>query len=187
MEQPPRRVGKRLIGRFLLMRIGLGTLTLIVLTVSAVFWVKDLGYNPEEQHAQALNVLNFGAISMTMSARFARKSAFHCRTFHGNPLACWSYAIMTVLQVFITYTPGLNSTIFSQSGMDGLQWGIVALYMLVTCIVMETEKAVRNYLTYLKYDTDDVEYGMFDAPPEEQEKVVLPSEVHRFGRNELQK
>lgn len=186
MEQPPRRVGKRLIGRFLLMRIGLGTLTLIVLIISSVFWVKDLGYNLEEQHAQALNVLNFGAISITMSARFARKSAFHSRTFHGNALAWWSYGIMTVLQVFITYTPGLNSTIFSMTSMDGKQWGIVALFMLVTFIVMETEKALRNYLTHLKYDTDDVEYGMFDEPPEIEE-VSLPREVHRFGHNELKK
>jgi magnesium-transporting ATPase (P-type) len=113
MDQPPRRVGKRLIGRFLFLRIALGTVVLIAATVGSVFWVKDLGYVLDEQRSQALNVLSFGAVSITMSARFTRKSAYHKRSFIGNPLANWSYAIMTVLQVFITYTPGVNKTVCS--------------------------------------------------------------------------
>jgi magnesium-transporting ATPase (P-type) len=111
MDQPPRRVGKRLIGRFLFLRIALGTVILIAATVGSVFWVKARGYNLEEQRSEALNVLSFGAVSVTMSARFTRKSAYHIRTFTGNPIANWSYIIMTVLQVFITYTPGVNKTV----------------------------------------------------------------------------
>lgn len=101
-------------------------------------------------------------------------------------MAWYSYAIMTVLQVFITYTPGLNETIFSQSGMDARQWGIVVLTTSCTFIVVETEKAVRNYLTHLKYDTGDVQYGYFDTAPEPDTRA-LPKEVHRFGHNELRK
>jgi len=186
MEQPPRRVGKHLIGRFLLLRIAIGTTTLICCIVGSVFWIKNLGYELNEQRALALNVLNFGAISVTMSARFARKSAFGSRTFHGNPLAWWSYGIMTCLQIFITYTPGLNETIFSMDPLDGRQWGIVALFMVVTFVVMETEKAVRIYLTRLNYDTADVEYGPFDTVPK-PDREPLPKEVDRFGRNELPK
>ena len=47
MSKPPRRVGKRLIGRFLLLRIMLGTISLVATTVGAVFFVKGLGYNLE--------------------------------------------------------------------------------------------------------------------------------------------
>ena len=83
MEQPPRRVGKHLIGRFLLLRIAIATSTLIIFIIGSVFWVKDMGYDEKEERAQALNTLNFGAIAVTMSARFARKSAFNTRTFHG--------------------------------------------------------------------------------------------------------
>jgi magnesium-transporting ATPase (P-type) len=112
MDQPPRLVGKRLIGRFLFLRIILATGALIATTVGAVFWVKKLGYNlPEEQRSQALNVLSFSSVSVTMSARFARKSAYHRRTFHGNAIASYSYAIMVVLQAFITYTPKLNEKV----------------------------------------------------------------------------
>lgn len=112
MDQPPRRVGKRLIGRYLFLRILLGSVTLITTTVGSVFWIDALGYNDIlTQRSLALNVLSFGACTVTMSARFTRKSAYHKRTFTGNPLAMYSYIIMTVCQAIITYTPGLNSTV----------------------------------------------------------------------------
>jgi len=186
MEQPPRRIGKHLIGRFLLLRILIGTTTLIALVLASVFCVRDLGYDPEEQHAQALNVLNFGAIAITMSARFARKPSFHHRSLRGNALAWWSYGVMTVLQVFITYTPGVNSTIFSQAPMDLLQWCIVGLFMVCTFVVMESEKSLRNYLSYLKYDTSDVEYGCFDSIPN-ADTTSLPKEMVRFRYTRLRK
>ena len=181
MDQPPRRVGKRLIGRFLLLRIVIGTIVLVACTVGSVFWAKDMGYDLEETRSQALNVLSFGAISVTMSARFARKSAFHMRTFTGNPIALWSYLIMAALQVFITYTPGLNDAIFTMAPMDGQQWGLVALFMFVVLIVMEAEKAVRGYITEKNYYEEDWD----EADAVEPDTTPLPAEVSRFGRNEM--
>ena len=180
MDQPPRRVGKRLIGRFLFLRIAIGTITLVACTVGSVFWAEDMGYSLEEKRSQALNVLSFGAISVTASARFARKSALHPRSFQGNDFAWFSYAIMVVMQVFITYTPGLNETIFTMDGMDGPQWGLVFLFMAVVFVVMETEKCVRGYITDLKYYEEDME----DAPIV-KDTTPLPAEVKRFGNNEL--
>jgi magnesium-transporting ATPase (P-type) len=131
-------------------------------------------------------VLSFGAISVCASARFSTNSAFHARSFRGNPLALWSYIIMSVLQVFITYTPGLNTTIFNMKPMDGWQWGVVALGMVIVFVVMETEKAICRYLTTLKYDTADREVDeLFDAKPE-IDKTPLPDEVQRFGHAHLQ-
>jgi len=179
MDQPPRQVGKRMIGRFLLLRILIGTATLVICVVGSVFWARDKGYNENQLHSQALNVLNFGAISITMSARFARKSAFSARSFHGNKLAGWSYGIVVALQVIITYTPGLNSIIFHMEGMDGWQWGVVLLGMVITFVVMESEKAVRNYLHDLKYDVDDLDYGPFDAP-NDRDTTPLPDEIRRL-------
>jgi len=157
MTKPPRRVGKRIIGRFLLLRIVLGTITLVATTVGSVFWCKDLGYNLDEQRSQALNTLSFGAISISLSARFAYNSAIHPRVLTGNPICWYSITIMAGLQVFITYVPGVNDTIFGMAPMDGVQWGIVAIFMVVTFIVMEGEKSVRRYLSALGEDTDDAE------------------------------
>lgn len=187
MDIPPRRVGKRLLGRYLLLRIVIGTIVLVCCTVGSVFWLKvDSKYELFDTRSQALNVLSFGAVAVTMSARFTRKSAFHARTFTGNPLANWSYLIMAALQVAITYIPGLNSTVFSMTAMDGWQWAIVAIFFVAVFIIMEFEKSVRNYLTMLKYDTDDSDYGPFDTPPV-PDNTPLPAEVDRFGRNEATK
>ncbi|GKY90868.1 hypothetical protein MPSEU_000059600 [Mayamaea pseudoterrestris] len=187
MNQPPRRVGKRLVGRFLFLRIVIGTTALVAVTVGATFWVSGLGYAEPQQRAQALNTLSFGAIAITASARFSRKSAFHRRSLHGNHLAFWSYGIITVLQVFITYVPGLDRVVFSMGPMDGAQWGIVVLMMFAVFVVMEVEKCFRNYLSFLKYDVDDLEADPFWDSRHEIDQSPLPDEVSRFGRNELAK
>jgi magnesium-transporting ATPase (P-type) len=179
MQQPPRRVGKRLIGRFLFLRIAIGTATLVGCTVGSVFWTKTLGYDLEQRRSQALNVLSFGAIGITMSARFARNTAFASRSFSGNPIAGWAYLIMGILQVFITYTPGLNFTLFSMAAMDARQWGIVLLFAIVVLVVMETEKAVRNWASELKYYEEDVDDEII------KDDTPLPAEVKNFGKNEM--
>jgi magnesium-transporting ATPase (P-type) len=167
MTKPPRKVGKRIIGRFLLLRIIIGTVILVASTVGAVFWAKDLGYDLEERRSQALNTLSFGAISISLSARFAYNSAIHPRVLGGNPICWYSVGIMACLQFFITYVPGVNDVIFGMAPMDGMQWAIVALFMGVVFIVMETEKAIRRYLSSLGEDTDDAEYDPnFDDIPQ---------------------
>lgn len=69
-------------------------------------------------------------------------------------------------------------------GMDGLQWAIVAGFAAAVFVVMEAEKSLRNYLTYLKYDTDDKEFDeVFDVAPEPS-TTKLPAEADRFGKGE---
>jgi magnesium-transporting ATPase (P-type) len=168
MDKAPRRVGKRLIGRFLLLRIIIGTTALVATTVGSVFWARSEGYNLDELRSQALNTLSFGAISVTASARFAYNGAFHPRSLHGNPIALYSYSIMAGLQLFITYVPGLNEIVFGMAPMDWFQWVIVGIFMCCTFTVMEVEKAIRRYLSALGEDTDDTQYDpRFDATPDE--------------------
>jgi hypothetical protein len=69
-------------------------------------------------------------------------------------------------------------------GMDGIQWAIVAGCAAAVFIIMEAEKSLRNYLTYLKYDTDDQEFDeVFDSAPEPHASK-LPAEADRFGKGE---
>jgi len=191
MEMSPRRIGKRLIGRYLLLRILLGTFTLTALTVASAFWLKgsnegtndlcpedylkefkgnaarieecsDDTYFLEDIRAIAFNVLDFGAIGITLSARFAYNSSFHPRIFYGNKYCWYSVGIVAVLQVALTHIPGLNSVIFQMRGMDGLQWGISFLFMFIVFTVMEAEKGVRRMLRAKGSDTDDLGYTVFD-------------------------
>jgi magnesium-transporting ATPase (P-type) len=187
MFNPPRKVGKRLIGRYLLYRLFVGTVILVIVSVGATFWVKGLGYNMKQQRSQALNSLTFGAISITLSARFAYNSSWHPRIFSGNPF-CWiAVLIVTTLQVAITYIPGLNSVVFGQAAMDGKQWGIVVLGMVMVFIVMETEKATRRLLKELGQDTDDLEYGVFDEIVDPPKDTSLPRGASHLGLSELQR
>ena len=89
------------------------------------------------------------------------------------------YLIMGILQVFITYTPGLNFTLFSMAAMDARQWGIVLLFAIVVLVVMETEKAVRNYVSEKKYYEEDVDDEII------KDDTPLPAEVKNFGKNEM--
>lgn len=174
MNVPPRRVGKRLIGRFLFLRIMIGTIALSSCTVGSVFIVRAMGskveekivddelkvvttydYNIKKQRAMAFNALDFGAISVCLSARFSYLSSFNTRIFRGNKYCWYSVAIVVILQIFTTYVPGVNFYIFSQEGMDWKQWLIVAGVMIIVFTVMELEKALRRYLASSGVDTED--------------------------------
>jgi len=192
MNVPPRRVGKRLIGRYLFLRIALGTITLVACTVGSTFWARSLYLNGVAEdtsdtadpyykdvvlplmRSQASNTLTFGACSITMSARFSYNSAFGTRSLYGNKFAWYSLAIVAVLQVAITYIPGLNSVIFSMGPMKGEQWGIVALFSFVVFLVMELEKGIRRSLLVSGADVSDSEYGFFDEEPKPNPDISLP-------------
>ena len=196
MNVPPRRVGKRLIGRYLFLRIVLGTVVLVATTVGATFWVDHL-YRDHDypdrlrlMRSQASNTLTFGACSITLSARFAYNSAFHPRSLTGNRFCWYSIAIVAVLQVAITYIPGLNDVIFDMGPLQWADWLIVVLFMFVTLITMEAEKAFRGYLkNTFAADTDDKEYGIFDdqAQREQNADISLPKGASHLNLTELAK
>jgi len=208
MSLPPRRQGKRLLGRFLILRILIGTFTLTALVVASAFWLKgfnkdgllpfyddrddypegDIKYYLEDIRAIAFNVLDFGAIGVTLSARFSYLSSIHPRVFVGNKYCWYSVAIVAVLQVLITHVPGLNSVIFQMRGMDGLGWGITFLFMVVVFLVMEFEKAVRTYLKFNGGDTDDAEYDpMLDGKESTTTDVTLPKGASNLNLVSLEK
>jgi magnesium-transporting ATPase (P-type) len=157
MLMPPRKPGKRIIGRFLLLRIIIATITLVALVVGSGYWVRGMGYNLAEIRSQASNTLTFSAISVTLSARFSYLSSCHPRLFQGNPYMWYSLIPLVAIQIAITYIPGLNSTLFGMAPMDGTQWGIVVGAMAITFLVMETEKAIRSNMKKNGADTDDRE------------------------------
>ena len=193
MDIPPRRVGKRLIGRYLFLRIALGTTVLVATTVGATFIAQSMfpELNEEDRwlkmRSQASNTLTFGACAITVSARFAYNSALHPRIFYGNKFCWYSVAIVTVLQLAITYIPGLNNVIFGMGGMDGAQWGVVVAFMFVTFVVMEAEKALRRYIQASGGDTDDRGIGYFDEDVEPNQDISLPKGASHLNLTELHK
>jgi hypothetical protein len=186
MNLPPRRVGKSLIGRYMFLRIMIGTVTLTGCVVASVFWLQTLGekYGQYEERALAFNVLDFGAISITLSARFALNSSFSTKIFSGNKW-CWvAIGIFVALQLATTYIPGLNNIVFEMSPMDGVQWGITFLFMVVVFIVMEVEKYIRIYITHQSggITDDDAEEWIFDKKQDvDMVETRLPVEAEERG------
>jgi len=223
MALPPRRTGKRLIGRYLLLRILLATLVLTCLVVASAFWLKTkntvcdgcvfslenegdqysvfvngdetqgrvvLKYYLEDIRATAFNVLDFGAISVTLSARFTYLGSIHPRVFKGNAYCWYSVIIVAILQFATTYIPGLNTYVFQMRGMDLFQWGIVAFFSVIVFLVMEVEKYTRTYLKFKGNDTDDRQYSVFDNPMEGEEnkdEELLPKGASNLNLVALEK
>jgi magnesium-transporting ATPase (P-type) len=195
MDIPPRRVGKRLIGRYLFLRIVLATSVLTGCVVGSAVIVDQMGINAgldiEERlykiRAVSFNVLDFGACSVMMSARFSYNSSIHPRVFMGNPAALVSIAIVAVLQLMLTYIPGLNTFVFSMKGMDGYGWLLTFVSMLIVFIIMEIEKAIRRRLKASGADTDDREQGFFDSQvvPAGPDSMKLPKGASKLNLQEL--
>merc|ERR1712032_54720 len=186
MDIPPRRVGKRLIGRYLLLRIFLGTFILILTVLLSVAWARENGYTETEQmQSQAFNTLDLGAISICLSARFAYNSSIHPRLFSGDKWCWWSILLVIVLQIMITYIPGLNDVIFQMEPMDIFQWLISVAGMVITFIFMEAEKAIRRVLKARGNDTDDRELTAFDDKDDRTSHIHLPEDAAKLGTAEL--
>eukprot|EP00540_Astrosyne_radiata_P009156 CAMPEP_0116842362 /NCGR_PEP_ID=MMETSP0418-20121206/11470_1 /TAXON_ID=1158023 /ORGANISM="Astrosyne radiata, Strain 13vi08-1A" /LENGTH=75 /DNA_ID=CAMNT_0004472955 /DNA_START=135 /DNA_END=362 /DNA_ORIENTATION=+ len=74
------------------------------------------------------------------------------------------------------------------SGMDATQWGISILFMFVTFIIMEAEKALRRHLKASGQDTDDLEQDpLFDSEPAPITDAKLPDSAARLATVELNK
>ncbi|KAL7536936.1 hypothetical protein ACHAXR_011497 [Thalassiosira sp. AJA248-18] len=195
MSIPPRQVGKRLIGRYLFLRIILGTCLLTGCVVASAYLVyNNSRYEDRTEEDKlflmrsvAFNVLDFGAMSVMMSARFAYNSSVHPRVVKGNPAAVGSIVIVTVLQLALTYIPGLNSFVFGMQGMDGFCWIFVIVSMVIVFVVMEIEKGIRRSLKASGADTDDREVGVFDAHPEPAgaDAMKMPKGASKLNLQEL--
>ena len=71
-SKPPHRLGKPIIGRFLLLRIIIATIILVATTVGSVFGVKDQGFSLNEPRDRLL--------LQTQDAKGSRSKATHERT-----------------------------------------------------------------------------------------------------------
>ncbi len=192
MNLPPRRVGKRLIGRYLFLRIIIGTILLTGCVVGSACIVDavNAGLDQTERlykiRATAFNVLDFGAISVMLSARFAYNSSITIKVFQGNKAVVWSAVIVAVLQILLTYIPGLNTFVFSMKGMDGIGWGLTFASMFIVFFAMELEKAIRRNLKAKGADTDDRKEPFFtDSVAQPGFDMSMPKGASKLNLQEL--
>jgi magnesium-transporting ATPase (P-type) len=141
MSRPPRKTTKKLLGKLILWRICFVSTVLIILVDSMFYWSRLLGYSLAQQRAEAFNVLIFGEIGYSITTRFIKQPSYLPSTFNTNPIVYPAIGITVALQLFLTYTPVVN-TFFSMEGMDGYQWIRVLACMILVYVIVEIEKAL---------------------------------------------
>lgn len=142
MQRPPRRPGKRLLGKLILWRCLFVSVLLVVLVLGMYEWGRATGLSVDLRRAEAFNVLVFGEIGYSLTTRYIKASCVHPRVFKGNWVAFLSIGVTAALQVLLTYVPGLNWFFSMPEGMLGVQWARVFVCMVVVFVVVEIEKAL---------------------------------------------
>eukprot|EP00775_Hariotina_reticulata_P004052 gene4052-4299_t len=145
MDKPPRRPGKRLLGKLILWRCMFVTHLLVILVLGAFYWGLREGRSMEQRRAEAFNVLVFGEIGYAITTRFIKASTFHPRALRGNPWCFASIGVTAALQVLLTMTPGLNG-VFHMTSMAGIQWVRALVSLVIVYVVVEIEKALVDPL-----------------------------------------
>jgi len=146
MDRAPRRPGKRLLGKLVLWRCVFVTHLLVVLVLGGFYWGQVEGLSIALRRAEAFNILVFAEIGYCVTTRFIKASTFHPRALRGNKWAIYSILVTVALQVFLTYTPGVNAFLHMEDGMLGYQWARAIAAMFIAYAVVEVEKALVDPL-----------------------------------------
>lgn len=142
MNRPPRRPGKRLLGKLILWRCMFVSGLLVICVLGLYEWGNATGLSVPRRRAEAFNMLVFGEIAYSITTRYIKASCIHPRVFQGNPLAFVSIGVTAALQMLLTYTPGLNAFFSMGEGMSGIQWARVFVAMVAVFFIVEIEKAL---------------------------------------------
>ncbi|KAI8475579.1 MAG: cation transporting ATPase [Monoraphidium minutum] len=142
MSRPPRRPGKRLLGKLVLWRCCFVSVLLVICVLGMYEVGNVLGLSLARRRAEAFNTLVFGEIAYAVTTRFIKVSSFHPRVFRGNPLCFISIGVTAALQVGLTYIPGVNAFFSMDDGMSGFQWLRVFGCMVFVYIIVELEKTL---------------------------------------------
>ncbi|KAG1666905.1 hypothetical protein FOA52_005965 [Chlamydomonas sp. UWO 241] len=145
MDKPPRRVGKRLLGKLVMWRCLFVCALVVILVLSMYYWALQTIAGTADQilnkaRAEAFNVLVFCEIGYCLTTRYIKMSTFHPRVFTGNPIMFVTMLLTLGVQFLITYTPGLQWFFNVPDGMDGVQWARAFVCMFVVYFVVEIEK-----------------------------------------------
>ena len=145
MERPPRRAGKRLLGKIVLWRIAFVCTIMVIIIEAFFYWGELLGEPLCTRRAEAFNVIVFMEIGYSWSCRYIKEPSYQKRSLYENKLAYVAIFLAAGLQMLLTYTPGLNE-FFGMCGMGGWAWLRVIVAAIVLYVIVEIEKALVDPL-----------------------------------------
>eukprot|EP00285_Hemiselmis_virescens_P013221 CAMPEP_0173380530 /NCGR_PEP_ID=MMETSP1356-20130122/3202_1 /TAXON_ID=77927 ORGANISM="Hemiselmis virescens, Strain PCC157" /NCGR_SAMPLE_ID=MMETSP1356 /ASSEMBLY_ACC=CAM_ASM_000847 /LENGTH=1147 /DNA_ID=CAMNT_0014334157 /DNA_START=96 /DNA_END=3539 /DNA_ORIENTATION=+ len=161
MARPPRRTNKRLFGKKVMWNCLFVSSFMVVAVIGVFVW--SLERHPitaEEQllldsqrragaslrspridaaRGEAFNMLVFAEIGYAINCRYLRDSSLTSKVFTQNKW-CWvAIFIAVVLQVILTYVPGVNY-FFYNGPIEGMAWVRIIGFSIVIFLLVEFEK-----------------------------------------------
>jgi magnesium-transporting ATPase (P-type) len=98
--------------------------------------------------AGAFNMLVFGQMTFALNCRFLKETSLNRRLFTGNKWAWISIALVTALQFFLTYTPGVQD-FFSFAAIDGQLWGVIFALTVAFFLIVDLGARVWCVCVYV--------------------------------------
>jgi magnesium-transporting ATPase (P-type) len=141
MLRPPRMVNRPILDSFGVWRVIFVGGLLLILTLSAFFWMKSQGASDPLARTVAVNALVIGQIFYLLNSRFKIDSSLSPMAHLGNRYLPMGIGAVIVLQLLYTYAPPLQY-VFETEALPLGVWPWLLLGGLIFFLVVEAEKAI---------------------------------------------
>ncbi|VVO34312.1 cation-translocating P-type ATPase [Pseudomonas fluorescens] len=142
MRRPPRDPRQPLLSQVLLWRVLLISALMTVVSLGLFHFSQELGWSLDASRALAVNALVACEVGYLFSSR--RLDGVAHFAWRDNPMV-WSMALLIVfLQLLFTELPLLQQ-LFATASMPLEAWGWCGLAALLTCALVELEKALMRW------------------------------------------
>lgn len=138
MEQPPRDPDEPILNRFMLTGIGIQTIAITAVTLTA-YWI-GLRNFPEMAPTMAFVTLSFSELLRAYTARSERVPILKAGIFT-NKVMNWAILSSLVLLIAVVYVPFLQ-VIFDTAPLGWIQWEIILPLLLGPSIAAELTKII---------------------------------------------
>ena len=145
MQRSPRAVSRPILDGFAVWRVVFVGLALLVLTLSAFFWMKSKDAADELARAVAVNTLVVGQVFYLLNSRYKTDLSLSIAAHLTNRYLPLGVGAVVILQLLFTYTPPLQR-LFGTQAIPLNVWPWLFLGGFIFFLVVEAEKfVIRTY------------------------------------------
>jgi len=141
MMRPPRDPGQPILTGVLIERIVLVSALMLAGAYGVFLWELDRTDSIVAARTAAVNVFVMAELFYLFNCRSLERTMFHVGLF-SNPWIWRGVAVMTALQLLLTYVPAMNR-LFHTAPIDGPAWGLVLAAAVTVYVVVEVETWLR--------------------------------------------
>jgi magnesium-transporting ATPase (P-type) len=149
MDRPPRRPEKPIVGKYMAWRTFFATV-LVIVGMLGNLEITLSQYDPDGTNTAAaltraqtvaMNVLVFSQCFYIINCRYLTETSLRYDVLTANPWLSVLALSNALLQLLITYTPGITF-FFDTTGLDGYEWARIVGTAASIFLLVEAEKAV---------------------------------------------